>query len=390
MRGIIESQRVGDRVRAGYTIERSAARDQPDATPLVTRGPARLEAAVPFPAVQRPDRLERRRRPAPATAPFSCRPRVPACAYAILPAIPLAVALAAMLLTAVGARELYARWMGVALPASDPASLIAIPAVEPTAGGEPMSIDPARYESIRRTEYTVKPGDTISEIAYAFDLHPGTLLSINPIDDVRRLLPGTVLSIPDRDGLFHAVQPGESLDSISRAYSAGLAAILDANGLQTDVLQIGDALFIPGARMNEDRYLLAIGELFQWPLRSFRFTSRYGMRIHPFLGTWHFHNGIDITNAVGTPVLAARAGRVVHIESQPSNYGLFVILDHGDGFRTMYAHLDSIAVRLNERVTTSQLIGRLGSTGRSTGPHLHFSVINRGRWEDPLRHLPSR
>jgi murein DD-endopeptidase MepM/ murein hydrolase activator NlpD len=234
----------------------------------------------------------------------------------------------------------------------------------------------------------VRPGDTISEIAYRFGLHTGTILSMNPINDVRRLLPGTRLSIPDRDGLFHGVQPGESLQSIATRYKLPLYSILDANNLDTDVVQVGDTLFIPGARMPDDQFLLAIGELLSWPVINYRFTSGYGMRSDPITRVWRLHTGIDLANAIGTPVVAAGPGRVVHRETNsPSGYGHVLILDHGNGVRTLYAHLDSFAVSVGQWVNRGQVIGRMGNTGRSTGPHLHFSVSRDGRWEDPMRHL---
>lgn len=309
--------------------------------------------------------------------------------YPLLASVPITIVFAGLLLAHLGLFELYVRRNGLTVP-STPARELLAPTEEVTGrgGGEPLSIDASVFTQIRRVEYTVQRGDTISEIAYRFGLDPGTILSMNPIEDVRRLLPGTQLSIPDRDGLFHAVQPGESLWSIAESYAVPLAGILDANDIRTETLDVGDALFVPGAEMDSDDYLLAIGELFQWPVGSFRFTSGYGMRTDPITGQWRMHSGVDLANAIGTPVGAARSGRVVHVEPNSGNYGNLVIVDHGDGFRTLYAHLSSFGVASGQWVSTGQAIGRMGNTGRSTGPHLHFSVIRNGRWEDPLKHLP--
>jgi murein DD-endopeptidase MepM/ murein hydrolase activator NlpD len=112
------------------------------------------------------------------------------------------------------------------------------------------------------------------------------------------------------------------------------------------------------------------------------------MRVHPITGVWHMHTGIDLANVVGTSVAAARAGRVVHVEDSSIAYGKMVIIDHGGGIRTLYGHLSSYLVSKGQYVTAGQPIGRMGNTGRSTGSHLHFSVIRNGRWEDPLKHLP--
>jgi murein DD-endopeptidase MepM/ murein hydrolase activator NlpD len=296
--------------------------------------------------------------------------------------------LAVVLNTIVFSRAIVADGVGVAVPAADKAALLVAGQDEQRIDGEPLSIDPSAYEKIRRTTYVVEPGDTISEIAYRFDLEPGTILSMNPIDDVRRLLPGTTLYIPDRDGLLHAVQPGDSLSSIADTYGIPVSALADANDVESPVLQVGDALFVPGATMDEQDYLLAIGELFQWPVRSFVFTSGYGMRTHPITGLWHMHTGIDLANRIGTPVLAAGSGQVIHVEDQVTNYGKMIIIDHQNGFKTLYGHLNTIEVVPGEWVVAGERIGTMGSTGRSTGPHLHFSVINGTRMEDPTRHLP--
>ena len=318
--------------------------------------------------------------------------RIPACYLTPVIALPFAlVALALILNTVIASRPIIAERFGVEMPVMTDAALLFGSESYPTVDdGEPLSIDPSAYEKIRRTEYIVLEGDTISEIAYKFGLDPGTILSMNPINDVRRLLPGTTLSIPDRDGQFHSVQPGESLSGIADTYGIEVSAILDANDVESPVLQVGDSLFIPGASMGDQDYLLAIGELFQWPVRSFTFTSGYGMRVHPISGTWHMHTGIDLANRPDTPILAAGSGRVVHVEHQISNFGKMIIIDHGNGYRTLYAHLDTFGVSWGEYVSTGEQIGTMGSTGRSTGPHLHFSVFRGAQPVDPLSQLGDR
>jgi murein DD-endopeptidase MepM/ murein hydrolase activator NlpD len=305
-----------------------------------------------------------------------------------LVAVPIALFIAALLWAPLQFVDRYAHRAGFAVPSFAPAEIPrGTEPAESSGQGQPLSGDPRDFQAIHRTEYTVVLGDTISEIADDFGLDTGTILSANPIDDVRRLLPGTVLSIPDRDGLFHVVQPGDSILSIAADYGVPMAPILDANDLGTDVLAVGETLFIPGAEMDPDEYLLAIGELFSWPVRSYRFTSGYGMRSDPFTGQWRMHTGIDLANAVGTPIYASRPGRVVHAENS-ATYGNLIIIDHFDGFRSLYAHLSTVSVQVGQRVTRDQMIGRMGNTGRSTGAHLHFAVFRNNRPEDPLKHLP--
>lgn len=253
-------------------------------------------------------------------------------------------------------------------------------------GGGDVSIDPSLFEALKVRDYVVRPGDTLSEIAAEFDLSMGTIASFNDITDARRMLVGSRYRIPNQDGQLHQVRRGESLSSISSRYDVSINRILDANDLASDTISVGQQLFIPEVEMDETTLLMIKGELFVYPARG-RLTDRFGYRHHPITGVWHMHNGIDIAGRIGTSVVAARSGTVVHVESQIGNYGRFVIMSHPGGFQTLYAHLDSFAVRRGQYVSTGQKIGELGNTGLSTGPHLHFSIIQRGRFIDPLTQL---
>jgi len=249
-----------------------------------------------------------------------------------------------------------------------------------------QSIDSSRFQKMTTTEYIVRSGDTLSGIALRFGLNMDTIISFNNIPDVRRMQVGQRLMIPSRDGLRYQVQRGDSLESIAQRNSTTVNALLDANDLSTDVISVGTSLFIPNARLSSLDLAFAIGEVFAYPTVG-RFTSGFGFRPDPFTGQRRFHNGIDLANAIGTPIRASMAGRVVHIESQVGNYGKFIILQHARGYQTLYAHLDSFAVSVGQYVNQGQLIARMGNTGRSTGPHLHFSIIQNGNFIDPLRYL---
>lgn len=408
MRGIIEAQRIERRWRAARRVSPALrttglgvgddaliSRSNARRTVRIDTDPSPSPIPSAIPSQGRPLVLRNAEHRGRTNGAAYLRPRArPLTAYLyardvpMLAAIPLVPIVLAVLFPVFGAFDFYARQVGVRVPAAAAGELAVRPVTTDARGGDaPISVDATNFEQIRRTEYTVRPGDTVSEIAQRYGLRLDTLMSANTFDDVRRLLPGTVLSIPNRDGVFHAIMPGESLSSIASSYGIPVSAILDANDLRSERLAVGESLFIPGARMDTTQLLLAIGELFQWPVRRFRFTSPYGMRIHPITGLWHLHNGIDLAGPIGTPVLAARSGRVVHMENDTAGYGRMIILDHGGGFRTLYAHLDAFRVRVGQYVSTGQQIGTLGNTGRSTGPHLHFSVIRNGRWEDPMKHL---
>lgn len=125
---------------------------------------------------------------------------------------------------------------------------------------------------------------------------------------------------------------------------------------------------------------------FIWPLQG-RITSRYGNRRSPFSRRMQFHTGLDIANSYGTPIKAADGGEVI-FSGWWGGYGKAVIIDHGKGFSTVYAHMSRIYVQKEQQMDKGQVIGLVGSTGYSTGPHLHFEIRRNGATHDPLKWLP--
>jgi murein DD-endopeptidase MepM/ murein hydrolase activator NlpD len=119
-----------------------------------------------------------------------------------------------------------------------------------------------------------------------------------------------------------------------------------------------------------------------WPARGW-LTSRYGYRVSPFTGKPQFHAGLDIAGAAGTPVIAPARGRVVFVGKR-GPLGNSIVIDHGHGVRTQYGHNDDLRVKLGQRVERGDVIATLGSSGRSTGPHLHYVVEVHGKTKDPL------
>lgn len=117
-----------------------------------------------------------------------------------------------------------------------------------------------------------------------------------------------------------------------------------------------------------------------------KLTSPYGYRIHPTLGTRKFHNGVDLANDQGTPIRAARSGKVT-VATYGGTYGYYVTINHGDGYSSLYAHMTHYIVSKGQSVTKGQVIGYMGSTGRSTGPHLHFSIFYNGSSVNPMNYI---
>ncbi len=257
------------------------------------------------------------------------------------------------------------------------------------AGAAPARAIPAPpvkiFHSLRTTSYKVKPGDTVSGIAHSFGVSDQTLISFNRIDDVRTLTAGTALKIPNMNGVLYDVRRGDTLEGIAKSYDVKLATVLDANNLSSSRIYPSQELFLPNAHMSSFAYRKALGTLFIYPVSGV-LTSPFGMRHDPFTGIVTFHNGIDLANVMGTPVHAAMGGKVVYL-GMNRGYGRFILIDHGGGFQTLYAHLSKWLVTRGEYVRTGQEIGQMGDTGYSTGPHLHFTIYKNGVPVNPLAYL---
>ncbi|MCH5295117.1 MAG: M23 family metallopeptidase [Treponema sp.] len=240
-------------------------------------------------------------------------------------------------------------------------------------------------QPVTYSNYTVRAGDTISGISRRFGLsNISTLIAVNGISNVRSLRTGQKLRVPSMDGLVHEVTKGESLGSISRRYGASVADILDVNDLSSEVIQAGDRLFIPGARLDSESLQKAMGELFSYPIKSsWRLTSRFGRRADPFTGVSSNHTGVDMACPTGTSIYSAMSGTVAYT-GYSSVFGNYAIIKHADGYQTLYGHMSKILCKKGQRVTQGSVIGLVGSTGYSTGPHLHFTVYKNGKLVDPL------
>ena len=128
------------------------------------------------------------------------------------------------------------------------------------------------------------------------------------------------------------------------------------------------------------------GESWRKPCSWIKLTSPYGYRTHPTTGQWKFHNGVDLANNQGTPIYAARSGKVT-VATYGGTYGYYVTINHGDGYSSLYAHMTHYTVSKGQTVKKGDVIGYMGSTGRSTGPHLHFSIFLNGSSVNPMNYI---
>ncbi|MBC7331737.1 MAG: M23 family metallopeptidase [Synergistetes bacterium] len=247
---------------------------------------------------------------------------------------------------------------------------------------------------LRVVTYVVKPGDTLWDISKKFNISIDTIISANELKNLDLLKIGQVLKIPNVSGVFHKVKAGDSLYEIAKLYKADIKEIEKYN-IDKDLktLKVGTLIFVPGGKLPEKpnpsrpRWLASRGtsRTFMWPLRG-RITSRFGWRRDPLSRRREFHTGLDIAAERGAYIRASRSGKVVYAGWR-SGYGLLIVIDHGGGWETYYAHCSRVNVRKGQYVRRGEVIGRVGSTGRTTGPHLHFEVRKGGRPLNPLYYL---
>ena len=230
--------------------------------------------------------------------------------------------------------------------------------------------------------HSIQRGEVIGNLAINFGLNEDTILSVNNVRNARLLQIGQVLRIPNQDGIMSTVLEDDTLETMAERYRSDVEAIRIANQLFSETALPGSTLFIPGGRLSWEERQEINGDLFIWPVAG-RITSAFGWRRDPFgSGRREFHNGIDIAARMGTPIRAAMGGRV-STTGFDHVLGNFVIITHPRGYRTLYAHMSRISVRQGAFVGAGERIGYVGSTGRSTGPHLHFTVFRQGSVINP-------
>ena len=238
------------------------------------------------------------------------------------------------------------------------------------------------------TRYEVRSGDSLSSIAQRYGVSVDTIIQANHLPDADFLRVGAELLIPPVDGLLYEVVAGDTIWSIAARFGADAGSIIQYNRI-TDpgMLDIGQKLLLPGVRVLRrvtdkaaEKAPAQLAGLLYWPVRG-RITSDFGAR-------WgRFHSGIDIAASHGSPIRAASSGTVT-MAGSAGGYGLTIMVSHGEEKATLYAHASRLLVKQGQRVRRGQIIAAVGNTGNSTGPHLHFEVIIRGRNVDPLKYLP--
>lgn len=297
--------------------------------------------------------------------------------------------------------------------------------------GQVLSVPGASSEGIAPIrggviQHTVITGHTLANIGQMYGLSEATLRASNAGLEAfmadAPLPEGLVLLVPPGEGQIILLAPGQNLLAVALEYGMQPADLGKANGVKT--LQPGQYVFIPAGyakpaetqasevqvvtrkdlrqqHLDAQKLVitrapnllkaytppLASTQAFIWPVQG-PLTSRYGRR-NISVGGNTFHAGVDVAAPTGTPILAAKGGTVVKA-SWGGAYGYVVYIDHGDGSQTRYAHMSQIKVGVGSYVNQRDVLGLVGTTGASTGPHLHFEIRLEGRSINPLEYLPVR
>lgn len=234
----------------------------------------------------------------------------------------------------------------------------------------------ARRSSGEISVYVVRPGDSLSQIAEMFGVTTNTILWANDLRSATSIQPGDTLVILPVAGVRHVVKTGDTVASLAKKYDADAEEIIGYNQISNSTLTVGDTLVIPGgaiAAPAPTRVASSGG--------GSSAASGGSMFAHPVPGAIktqgiHGYNAVDFAAGVGTPIRAAAAGEVIVSRSSGWNggYGQYIVVRHSNGVQTLYSHLSRNDVGVGAYVAQGQVIGAMGNTGRSTGPHLHFEV----------------
>lgn len=256
-----------------------------------------------------------------------------------------------------------------------------------------------RGKPLLLTEYVVKDGDSLWTIANKFDLDLDTIIGSNKISNINHLKLGTVLRIPNQDGIFIKVAKNDTVAKLADKHGSYKQAVYAANLMSDETqLKIGSEIFLPGAKVAAvtasagrtsaraaRTTVTTSSRKFRWPVMG-KISSVFGWRRSPFGRRRVFHSGLDVRAPRGRGIVAAGDGRVVH-SGWMGGYGKTIVISHPGGISTLYGHCSSLLVRNGATVRSGQQIARVGSTGRSTGNHLHFEVRRNGTPQNPLRYL---
>lgn len=288
-------------------------------------------------------------------------------------------------------------------------------------------------KKVEQLSYKVQKKDTPQAIARKFGLKTDTILLNNESVRNKKMKPGDTLTFPSVDGMYYKIQKGDTLAKIAKKYGISVVDIVDNNNINPKRLKAGTELFLKGVTLkkvkeleekavaaqqakedkkdkkkskdkgkvpavdtgskgtgssaedNDNQNYSSGGTGFICPVRYAGVSSPFGNRYHPVLRRYILHTGVDLV-AKYVPLRAAKAG-VVTFAGNMSGYGKIIIINHGNGYETRYAHLSVISTNVGEHVNQGDLIGKTGNSGRTTGAHLHFEIRVNGVPKNPMKYI---
>ncbi len=254
-------------------------------------------------------------------------------------------------------------------------------ALVPEEGPSGTIADIEKPKNATVSAYVVREGDTLSRIAEMFEVSPNTILWANDMTKSSKLKVGQTLTILPVTGVKYKVKSGDTIASLAKQFKVEATEITDFNGIE-GALAVGTTIIIPNGEIAAPAPAKSNAK----PISA---TVKYGAGakigdymapIATYVETQgiHGYNGVDLGAPTGTQVMASAAGEVIVAKSGGYNggYGSYVVIQHANGSQTLYAHLSKVSTYAGASVQQGQVIGNVGNTGRSTGPHLHFEIRN--------------
>jgi murein DD-endopeptidase MepM/ murein hydrolase activator NlpD len=297
-----------------------------------------------------------------------------------------------------GGKKVGTLGLALALGLSAPAEAEIYPRIERLRSGDPLfeqmqddiEIFYSAWASGREFpplaifEYELRDTDDFLSVAARTNLPQAAIATLNRLSE--NSFPGNLeeILLPNLPGVFVPEDPETDLEHMlanaERDPALSIPVVIRGEGGPSSFQ------FFPGTDFSREERTGFLNLLFRAPVSLERMTSPFGLRRSPITGRYSFHRGADFAAPFGSGVRASREGRVSDIGVHPV-YGDFVLVDHGGGYETLYAHLDSVIVELNDEVNSGTLLGTVGTSGLTTGPHLHFEIRVRGEPRDPMGFL---
>jgi len=232
-------------------------------------------------------------------------------------------------------------------------------------------------EGLVYTMHQVSRDETLSRIAFQYDLSPGTLISINKLTTPEDVTEGTTLIVPYRDGIRVFPRVGETASEIARRFNTSPDMVLRVPGT-------GD-FFVSGSVDDEDTAAVSSKAVFLYPV-SGKVIAAFGETMDTLTGISFQSDGIDLAAEIGTPVFVSRKGSVI-LTGNHSSYGLYVIVAHSGGWKSFYGNMSHIFVAPGDQLDSGANLGLVGDSGTARSPRLHFVLIQDGKTVDPLDYL---